>query len=104
MENPGKRRFCGHCGKILQPGATAWRLRGELFADFDGALPPVSDPEGLEAEKNRALNDIADKEEAELNREVHRPVELLLCPPCRLIFEREWLELRRPDPNLQIVH
>lgn len=97
------RRICHHCGKVLASGALAYRMRGLLASDFDGVLPEIEADSlraGMEEALQAATRQSANRAEADVALEFDQ----ILCPACRTLLEREWLEDRRGDPVNQNFH
>lgn len=87
-ELPGRRCFL--CGRALDPGALAFRMRVEQAADFDGYIDgdAIGDRDAWGA-MTRAI----DRSEEALAEEVYRERQLLVCPACA---ERVWNVLTFP--------
>lgn len=84
-------RTCFSCGKVLRPGALAYRVTVTIAADYNGVI--TEDPEQLDMyallEKCLALD-------AEtLEKDVHQEIKVTLCKACkdatvaRLVRDRE---------------
>ncbi|HEX9912247.1 MAG TPA: hypothetical protein VGB01_03260 [candidate division Zixibacteria bacterium] len=84
IQNPEKPR-CDFCGKRFKKGGTRYRLRLELFADFDGYLEDFSEkPENFLKERiEKILKQTEDKTEKELEEEIYLRKYALLCISCR---------------------
>jgi hypothetical protein len=84
LKNPEKPR-CDFCGKRFKKGGTRYRLRLELFADFDGYLEDFSKkPENFLKERiEKMLKQTEDKTEKELEEDIYLRRDALLCISCR---------------------
>jgi hypothetical protein len=80
-----KKLRCDFCGKRLKKGGTRYRLRLELFADFDGYLEDFSKkPENFVKERiEKIFKQTEDKTEKELEEEIYLRKYALLCISCR---------------------
>jgi hypothetical protein len=85
-----KKLRCDFCGKRFKKGGTRYRLRLELFADFDGCLEDFSKkPENFLKERiEKILKQTKDKTEKELEEEIYLRKDALLCISCRDEFLR----------------
>ncbi|MCI0683794.1 MAG: hypothetical protein L0Y71_16945 [Gemmataceae bacterium] len=86
--------FCSRCAIELHPGAgDSYQITIEAVAD---PAPPVlssdASREGLRAEIDRLMDQLADVSEREALDQVHRRLVLHLCVPCY----RQWIE--NPTP------
>lgn len=87
----------------MASGALAYRMRGMLVSDFDGVLPEV-DESALAAATQNALQSAINRPQDRLEAEVAVEFDQVLCPACRTLLEREWLEDRRGDPVNRNLH
>ncbi len=89
-EKPETKLRCGFCGKRFKKGGTRYRIKVEVFSDFDGHLEDWSKkPEDYLLEKVRkALEDTEDMTEKEIEEQVYLKRELLACVKCREKFLR----------------
>jgi hypothetical protein len=64
-------------------GSLAYEVRIQVYADFDGVLPPPEAGTDLEAEMRTVAAAMARRDPEELAREVYHSERHLLCPGCR---------------------
>jgi len=90
---------CDFCGKRFKKGGTRYRLRLELFSDFDGYLEDFSKkPDSFLKERiEKILEQTKDKTQKELEEEIYLKMDLLLCISCRDLFCRSLKELEKKD-------
>ena len=89
LSNPEPRKLrCGFCGKRFKKGGTRYRLRLELFSDFDGYLEDFSikPDDFLKKKIENILEQTEGKTEKELEEEIYLKKDLLLCVNCRNQF------------------
>lgn len=79
---------CDFCGKRFKKGGTRYRLRLEIFSDFDGYLEDFSKKpdDFLKKKIGDMLKQTKDKTEKELEEEIYLRKDLLLCVNCRERF------------------
>ena len=86
---------CEKCRRYIPDGGLAYEVRIEVCADFDGVLP--EEGETLAEGGEKLLRKMADRDEAELMRDVHHVETHLLCPACRERFMANPLNLPLPE-------
>ena len=74
---------CARCGAAMPPGALKYLVRIEVLADWDGHLAMTEGEEARERAIRDALEALADRDEAELLRDVYHRELHLLCKGCR---------------------
>jgi hypothetical protein len=80
-----KKLRCDFCGKRFKKGGTRYRLKLELFSDFDGYLEDFSrkPDDFLKKRIENMLKQTKGKTEKELEEEIYLRKDLLLCVNCR---------------------
>jgi len=73
--------FCIRCGKNLPPGSLKYIVDLQVYADFDGYL---AEEEGdVRSRIKRLVEEIEQKDEADLEEEVYLRQIYLICKDCR---------------------
>jgi len=67
----------------MEDGHLAYKVRIDVYADFDGVLAPPAAGRKLDEELRELLTGMADQDPAALMREVYHSERHLLCPECR---------------------
>lgn len=96
-EEQTKYHVCARCGAAMPPGALKYLVRIEVLADWDGHLTMIADEE----ERGRAIRDaltaMADRDEADLLREVYHRELHVLSKGCRDRYLVNPLNLPLPE-------
>jgi hypothetical protein len=73
--------FCVRCGKNLPPGSLKYIVDLQVYADFDGYL---DEEEGdVRTRMKKLVEEIEQKDEADLAEEVYLRQIYLICKDCR---------------------
>jgi len=88
---------CGRCGAAMRRGSLKYLVRIEVLADWDGHLTVIQDDEERERAMRDALAAMAERDEAELRREVYHRELHLLCKGCRDRYMANPLNLPLPE-------
>jgi hypothetical protein len=76
-----KKSRCARCGKRFRKGGPAYRIKAELISHFDGHIRGSGkELKELVAEIETLMENIT---EEELERQIYRKFEYLVCPACR---------------------
>ena len=81
---------CLKCGKKFSEGELKYKINMVIASDFDGVLGETEE----EAEVDELMEEIESKEPEELEEEVYKEINFLLCKPCRDVFVRELSDLQ----------
>jgi DNA-directed RNA polymerase subunit RPC12/RpoP len=73
---------CARCGKRLKKGGGAYRLKAELTSHFDGYIG-VNQRESLASILDKVNSQLEKLTEDEIENQVYRKFEYIVCPPCR---------------------
>lgn len=76
-------KVCGRCGRGMRDGSLAYEVRIDVYADFDGVLAPPEAGTKPEEELHELVASMAERDPAELMRDVYHSERHLLCPDCR---------------------
>ena len=76
-------QVCARCGAAMRPGSVKYLVRIEVLADWDGHLTVIEDADERDRAMRDALTAMAERDEAELLREVYHRELHLLCKGCR---------------------
>jgi DNA-directed RNA polymerase subunit RPC12/RpoP len=83
---PKSKNRCARCGKRLKKGGSSYRLKAELISYFDGYISDKG--ESLGAALAKIESEVAGLDEEELEKQVYRKLEYIVCPSCRDEIER----------------
>jgi len=79
-----RKRRCQRCGKRFKKGGLKYHLKAELISDFDGYLSvPYSHRKDYAQEIKDTVEALKGKSGKELEEEVYRKFEFLLCVDCK---------------------
>lgn len=84
--------FCQKCGRAFLPGELRYKVGIQLWADFDGHLPPGIEGESPEAIK-KLLQKMVHMDQRLLEDEVYKSLEYTLCKICKDHFAANPLNL-----------
>ncbi|OGC93756.1 MAG: hypothetical protein A2W25_06480 [candidate division Zixibacteria bacterium RBG_16_53_22] len=73
---------CARCGKRLKKGGCAYRLKAELISHYDGYIR-VNPNDSMTATLDKINSELSKLTEDEIERQVYRKFEYLVCPACR---------------------
>jgi len=76
-------KVCERCGREMRDGSLAYEMRIDVYADFDGVLAPPESGTKPDEELRELVASMAERDPAELMRDVHHSERHLLCPECR---------------------
>jgi hypothetical protein len=81
----------------MQDGSLAYEVRIQVYADFDGVLVPPAAGTKPDAEFRELVASMADRDPADLMRDVYHSERHLLCPVCRDCYLANPLNLPLSD-------
>src|SRR3989338_2391926 len=81
---------CLKCWKKFGEGELKYKINMVVASDFDGVLGESEE----EMEIDELIEEIENKEPEELEDEVYKEVNFLLCKPCRDIFLKKITDLQ----------
>jgi hypothetical protein len=90
-------KSCEKCGREMPDGGLAYQVKIQVYADFDGVLPPVETAEELETQVREMVSAMQEADPDELMRDVLHEERHLLCPECRERYLANPLNLPLPD-------
>jgi hypothetical protein len=90
-------KICVRCGKVMPDGSTAYQVRIQVAADFDGVLAEGGPPAEVERTLRELIADMARADPQELARDVFLEQRYLLCRQCRDRFLANPLNLPLPE-------
>lgn len=79
---------CHRCGRPLADGSPKFQVDVRVRSVFDGVIPEPTESDG-DKELNRILDELADKSEEELNRQIYEDDVFIMCPLCKEAFLEE---------------
>lgn len=87
---------CDFCGKRFRKGKTRYRIKIEVFSDFDGYLEDLSkkSEDFMEKKIKKIIENTKDLSEKELEEQIYLKREFLVCVGCREEFLRSLKELK----------
>ena len=87
---------CDFCGKRFRKGKTRYRIKIEVFSDFDGYLEDLSKKpkDFMEKKIKKIIENTKDLSEKELEEQIYLKREFLVCVRCREEFLRSLKELK----------
>ncbi|OGL38950.1 MAG: hypothetical protein A2149_09350 [Candidatus Schekmanbacteria bacterium RBG_16_38_11] len=80
---------CLKCGKNFKEGNLRYKVKILVSSDFDGVLNESEE----EIDLHELMQEIENRESEELEDEVHKEINFLLCKPCRDVFVRDITDL-----------
>ena len=85
MDRTAPRR-CARCGRRLRKGGVYYTLTAELASSFDGYI--IEGGNGFEERLEKIQSEVAGLNEEELQEQVYKKYEYLVCSGCRDEIDR----------------
>lgn len=95
-----EERACFSCGRVLAPGALAYRVTARFVADYDGVI--TEDPELIDM--YAVLEECLALDAETLENDVHQEITITLCKACKDATVARLLRDKKgkPEPELPI--
>lgn len=90
-------KVCEKCGKEMPDGSLAYEVRIQVYADFDGVLPPMETTGELETRFGELVAAMDGVDPDTLMRDVFHKERHLLCRGCRDRYLANPLNLPLPE-------